>query len=113
MDNGTIMRHTPFYIITAGSTYLDIDAYACMVAMAELLGLEGKAAVAYSTAPPNYSVCPSLLFPHQVADELPQDFDATTAKYIIVDVSDPAYLSSSVPLLLCSSLSSTRRQAQR
>lgn len=98
MDNGTIMRHTPFYIITAGSTYLDIDAYACMVAMAELLGLEGKAAVAYSTAPPNYSVCPSLLFPHQVADELPQDFDATTAKYIIVDVSDPAYLSSSVPL---------------
>ena len=34
------------YIITAGSTYLDIDAYACMVALAELLSLQGKGAVA-------------------------------------------------------------------
>lgn len=84
------------HIITAGSTYLDIDAYACMVALAELLNLQGKKAFAYSTAPCNYSVCPSLVEEGQVVREL--SCDVENAKYIIVDVSDPEFLKSSVPL---------------
>ena len=39
-------NHTEPVIITAGSNYLDIDAYACCVAMQELLRLQGKKAVA-------------------------------------------------------------------
>lgn len=85
-------------IITAGSTYLDIDAYACMVAMAELLNLQGIPALAFSEAPCNYSVCSSLTMEGQIACKLPSDFDGNDAKYIIVDVSDPEFLKNSVPL---------------
>lgn len=86
------------YIITAGSTYLDIDAYACMVAMAELLCLQGKNAIAYSSAPYNYSVCESLIEEGQILRELPFGVPEEDAKYIIVDVSDPEFLRDSVPL---------------
>ena len=86
------------YIITAGSTYLDIDAYACAVAMAELLCLQGKEAVAYSTAPCNYSVCESLVEEGQILRTLPPDRSEESAGYIVVDVSDPEFLKSSVPL---------------
>lgn len=85
-------------IITAGSTYLDIDAYACMVAMSELLKLKGENSIAYSTAPCNYSVCESLIEVGQIKRELPPDFDVEASEYIIVDVSDPEFLKSSVPL---------------
>lgn len=81
-------------IVTAGATYLDIDAYACMVAMAELLELQGMEAAAWSDAPCNYSVCPSLMGEGQVCRELPWE----NARYIIVDVSDPEYLGDRVPL---------------
>ena len=85
-------------IITAGSTYLDIDAYACMVAMAELLNLQGIHALAYSFAPCNYSVCSSLTMEDQILRELPSDISEETARYIIVDVSDPEFLENSVSL---------------
>ncbi len=85
-------------ILTAGSSYLDIDAYACMVAMAELLRLKDVKAIAYSKAPCNYSVCQSLVKGGQIARELPPDFNANDARYIIVDVSDPDFLKTSVPL---------------
>jgi inorganic pyrophosphatase/exopolyphosphatase len=85
-------------ILTAGSTYLDIDAYACMIAMAELLRLKGENAIAYSTAPCNYSVCKSLIGDGQIVKTLPSDFNADEAGYIIVDVSDPEFLKDSVPL---------------
>ncbi len=88
----------PFTIVTAGSTYLDIDAYACMVAMAELLQLKGENAVAYSKAPYNYSVCESLVESGQVLQELPSDFVGEDAEYIIVDVSDPDFIKSAVSL---------------
>lgn len=88
----------PFVIITAGSTYLDIDAYACAVALAELLRLQGENAIAYSGAPCNYSVCRSLTEKDQISRELPLDFDGDNAEYIIVDVSDPEFLKSSAPL---------------
>jgi inorganic pyrophosphatase/manganese-dependent inorganic pyrophosphatase len=86
------------YIITAGFSYLDIDAYACMVAMAELFNLQGINVVAYSKAPCNYSVCGFLKTKGQIMRELPADVSEETAKYIIVDISDPEFLKNSVPL---------------
>lgn len=84
--------------ITAGSTYLDIDAYACMIAMAELLRLKGENAIAYSTAPCNYSVCKSLVEDGYVFKTLPHEFSVEESRYIIVDVSDPDFVKDSVPL---------------
>ena len=92
------LRTSQFAIITAGSNYLDIDAYACMVAMAELLQLQGTHAVAYSPAVHNYSICPSLVRDGQILRELPSGDLEQNARYIIVDVSDPEYLQASVPL---------------
>ena len=85
-------------IITAGSNYLDIDAYACIVATAELLNLQGVNAVAYSNAACNYSVCALLVLEGQVLCKLPVNVSEETARYIIVDVSDPEVLKNSVPL---------------
>ena len=85
-------------IVTAGSNYLDIDAYACMVAYAELLRLQGKNAVAYSKAPCNYSVCSFLKKEGQVTGALPSGVDPQTAEYVIVDVSDPDYIRDAAPL---------------
>ena len=87
-----------YTIITAGSTYLDIDAYACCVAMAELLQLKGERAVAYSCARRNYSVCESLVEEGQIINTVPFNDGEETLKYIIVDVSDPEFLKNSVPL---------------
>ena len=86
------------YIITAGSAYLDIDAYACSVAMRELLSLKGKNSVAYSNAAYNYSISPSLIHECDILKEVPVDFSIDSANYIIVDVSDPGYLSEYIPL---------------
>lgn len=85
-------------IVTAGSTYLDIDAYACSVAMTELLNLKGINAISYSNAPSNYSVCESLVEAGQMLSVLPANYDLETSKYIIVDVSDPEYIKSAVPI---------------
>lgn len=85
-------------IVTAGTKYLDIDAYACCVAMSELLNLKGKRVFAYSSAICNYSVCNSLLPGTQPVVPLPKDFDYNKAEYIIVDVSDPEYISKGVNL---------------
>ena len=85
-------------IITAGSTYLDIDAYACMVALAELLKLRGENAVAFSTAPCNYSVADFLIKENQVVRKIPAKCKKTDEKYIIVDVSDPGFIGEAVPL---------------
>lgn len=85
-------------IITAGTSYLDIDAYACMIAMAELLQLKGEKAIAYSNAPSNYSVCKSLINEGQLATSLSADYHSEDVQYIIVDVSDPDFVKDSVPL---------------
>lgn len=90
------MKQNEIKIITAGATYLDIDAYACSIAMAELLQLKGEDAIAYSAAPCNYSVCESLVEKGQITNVLPADY--ADEKYIIVDVSDPEFLKKSVPL---------------
>ncbi len=83
--------------VTAGAHYLDIDAYACMVALAELLQLQGQDAIAWSAAACNYSVCPSLVAEGQILSKLPKDW-AAQGHYIIVDVSDPDYLQKTIPL---------------
>ena len=85
-------------IITAGSNYLDIDAYACCIAMQELLELQGINSVAYSTAPCNYSVCKSLVLEGQLKKVLPPAFLTETVAYLIVDVSDPNFIRDTVPL---------------
>jgi inorganic pyrophosphatase/manganese-dependent inorganic pyrophosphatase len=95
------MNQTPYrspLIVTAGSTYLDIDAYACAVALAELLRLKGENAIAYSRATVNYSVTPSLTAEKGIHRALPPDFRESDASYIIVDVSDPDYIKDGVPL---------------
>lgn len=92
------MESYPNIYVTAGSTYLDIDAYACSVAMAELLQLKGINAIAYSSAPCNYSVCKSLVTEGQMATALPNDYSKINTKFIIVDVSDPEYIKGSAPL---------------
>ena len=84
-------------IVTAGANYLDIDAYACMVALSELLQLRGENAVAWSGADYNYSICPSLVEDRQILRELPEGWEEN-GRYIIVDVSDPEYLQKTVPL---------------
>lgn len=84
-------------IITAGSNYLDIDAYACMVALAELLQRQGQDATAWSAAAHNYSICPSIVAEGQILRELPEGWEEN-GRYIIVDVSDPEYLQKTVPL---------------
>lgn len=96
-QNNKQLLHT-YKIITAGSSYLDIDAYACMVAMAELLNLQGINAIAYSEAPCNYSVSSSLVREGQIARILPKNILVDSEKYIIVDVSDPDFLKDSIPL---------------
>lgn len=74
-------------VVTSGSKYLDIDAYAGIVAYAELLRLQGKETIAASTAPFNSSVTPTLIhLGAQLArDYIPTEHDT----YIIVDLSEP------------------------
>jgi inorganic pyrophosphatase/manganese-dependent inorganic pyrophosphatase len=76
---------SPITVITSGSAYLDIDAYACCIAYAELLNLQGVPARAVSSAAPNSSVSPTVLswgaaFQHYT----PQAND----EFVLVDVSD-------------------------
>ena len=85
-------------IVTAGSSYLDIDAYACCIALKELFLLQGTDAIAYSPAECNYSVPRSMINAASLAPKLPSNIDPKTSRYVIVDVSDPDYLDSSVPL---------------
>ena len=98
MQNNPSQRALDDVIVTAGSTYLDIDAYACMVAMRQLLELLGRRAVACSAAACNYSICDYLRTEGECLTSLPDDFDADSAQYIIVDVSSPEYIRDCVPL---------------
>ncbi|WP_053121393.1 DHH family phosphoesterase [Pseudomonas sp. P1.31] len=72
-------------IITSGASYLDIDAYACCIAYAELLNLQGIPARAVSSAKPNASVSKTVLDwgrAFQTHEPL------LTDEFILVDVSD-------------------------
>lgn len=86
------------FIVTAGSSYLDIDAYACCVAMRDLLLLQGKNAIAYSSAINNYSIPQCIATLGQINKSLPKDFETARAQYIIVDVSDPNYIDQKISI---------------
>lgn len=75
-------------IVTSGARYIDIDAYACCVAYAELLNIIGKPAIAASTAVWNESITKSLqaLGAPFSTDYSPQYDD----QFIIVDLSNPS-----------------------
>lgn len=72
-------------VVTSGSAYLDIDAYACCIAYAELLNLQGVEARAVSSALLNASITASVLGGHVSLDGyVPQAGD----EFVLVDVSD-------------------------
>lgn len=76
---------SPIKVITSGSAYLDIDAYACCIAYAELLNLQGIPARAVSSAKPNASVSKTVLGWGVVLD----DYRPTSSDvFVLVDVSD-------------------------
>lgn len=79
-------------VVTAGSTYLDIDAYASIIALTELLKLKGTNAISYSSASFNYSICKSLVINDKLKTEIPENCILDNPKFIVVDVSDPGYL---------------------
>lgn len=75
-------------IVTSGSAYLDIDAYACCIAYAELFRHQGLEARAASSAPLNASVSPSVRrWGATIGNHTPTLAD----QFIVVDVSDPSY----------------------
>lgn len=81
-------------IVTAGPSFLDIDAYACSIAYAELLRLQGKDAIAYSSATLNESVSKTI---RSWDVSFSTDYTPTSDDtFILVDVSDPDYLDKAV-----------------
>ncbi|EUB85604.1 DHH family phosphoesterase [Pseudomonas sp. GM30] len=72
-------------IITSGASYLDIDAYACCIAYAELLNLQGISARAVSSARPNGSVSPTVL---SWGAEFHRYSPQANDEFVLVDVSD-------------------------
>lgn len=75
-------------IITTGSKYIDIDAYASCIAYRELLNLQGIPAKAVTTAKLNESITDSLLQLNTKLDEYQKN---EQPEYIIIDVSNKDY----------------------
>ena len=75
-------------IVTSGNKYIDIDAYAGIIAYANLLNSKGISAKAVSTAKLNESITSSLLNLNVNLNEYePSDDD----EFIIIDVSNKDY----------------------
>lgn len=83
-------------IITSGDSYIDIDAYACAVAYAELLQRQGVDACAYTSAVLNESISKTVRgwSAPILRDLLPTKQDT----FVIVDLSDPKYVDRVVDL---------------
>lgn len=75
-------------VITSGARYIDIDAYACIVAYDELLKLLGEDSIGMSTATINESVSASLrtLQVNLVVGYQPNEGD----QFVVMDLSDPS-----------------------
>ena len=80
-------------VVTSGAKYIDIDAYASMIAYRELLKSLGEEAYAVPFAKPNQSVPPLIQNLGYKLDEIPIPTDA---EYAILDVSNPDFCN--VPL---------------
>jgi len=76
-------------IITSGYPYIDIDAYAAMVAYAELLNVRGIPSKAVSTAPFNESITPEIMSWKAPVETVYTPSSEDT--FILVDISDPAF----------------------
>lgn len=75
-------------VVTSGSAYLDIDAYACCIAYAELLNHQGIEARAVSSAALNASISRTVRGWQSFLDDyLPRAGD----EFVLVDVSDYHY----------------------
>ncbi len=77
-------------VVTSGLSFLDIDAYAGCIAYAELLNLQGKKAIAYSSADLNKSITKTIRSwgaPLQT-NYIPKPDDT----FVLIDVSGPEYL---------------------
>ena len=83
-------------IVTSGARYIDIDAYASIIAYAKFLNLKGKNALAYSSSPLNESVTTSLRN-NKYTISTHVDFN-NDDKFIILDVSDPNFFDKSVDM---------------
>ena len=82
-------------VIASGKRYLDIDAYASMLAYRELLKLKEIEAMAVSNVPLNESVPPSLLaYPFKFDDYEVKEGD----QFIVLDVSNKDFFASFVTL---------------
>jgi inorganic pyrophosphatase/exopolyphosphatase len=77
------------YIVTSGELFTDIDAYACAIAYAELLRLEGKNAEVVLPGVLNNSITPTVRS-WNITYSLRPSFKEY--KSIIVDVSEPAHV---------------------
>jgi len=76
-------------VVTSGSAYLDIDAFACCIAYAELLNHQGINARAVSSAPLNFSIPSTVLdWPATLDNYLPGPDD----EFVLVDVCDPNHV---------------------
>lgn len=83
-------------IVTSGSRYIDIDAYASIIAYAKFLNLKGKSAIAYSSSPLNESISTSLKNnKYTISRQLDLKKDN---KFILLDVSNPDFFDESVDM---------------
>ena len=81
-------------IITSGRKYIDIDAYASMVAYRELLKvIDNNNVIASTTATLNQSVPPLIL---DLKYSLNEPIDNGNDKYILLDVSNPDFFDEQV-----------------
>lgn len=83
-------------IVTSGRKYLDIDAYASMIAYRELLRALGRDAIAVSTPPLNQSVPKMMQDLSYKLDEMPESFAGS--EIILLDVSNPEFFDTFVKL---------------
>lgn len=83
-------------IVTSGSKYMDIDAFACCFAYQKLLECFGENSIVLSSAPVNQSVIPELQF---TDFNLSPNYSIQTNDYFaVMDVSNPDYFEKFVVL---------------
>ncbi|MFN7160771.1 MAG: hypothetical protein ACK4NC_04140 [Candidatus Gracilibacteria bacterium] len=83
-------------VVTSGNKFIDIDGFACVIAYAELLTLQGKTAVPLMTAHMNSSV-PKGYIDRSIYEKDDSVLDQYDEKeYVILDLSDPKFFESCV-----------------
>ncbi len=73
-------------VVTSGSNYLDIDAYAGCIGYAQLLNIVGEEAVAASSVPLNASITSRMRGLSHIATSVQGD------EFVLIDVSEPNFI---------------------